>query len=86
MQLRAHLCAAIRESGNRILSLEWEWECADLEHLARREEQLAGFLWPCARLFLLVKYTQLFFSRGSGDVKAYQSPPTEEGNRFTRGV
>ena len=48
--------------------------------------QLAGFLWPCARLFLLVKYTQLFFSRGSGDVEAYQSPPTEEGNRFTRGV
>ena len=32
------LCAALRESGNGILSLDWEWECTDFaEHLGRRE-------------------------------------------------
>ena len=30
-----------------------------MEHLPRREEQLTGFLWWCARLFWLVNFAQL---------------------------
>ena len=30
-----------------------------MDHLARREEQLSSFLWPCARLFWFMKFAQL---------------------------
>ena len=36
--------------------------------------------------WLLVAVRALVFVSDSGDMEAYQSPPTEEGNRFTRGV